>query len=355
MLETLGPALRFWDGCALTAWFICEGPYARTDLAGLAEYHWQELQMLEQWGTPIPPRLFDDLIRAEGRLGPPQPITRQSSTLYSSQGISTTISMNYGSRRNGFEMVRDIITHYRRTWSATYLKTYLRLLWENEIREAGKAYNLLLNKIGKAPTAKKFAKDAEAATNHWFSGDISKLYGAIQEKSPIQPQRASLLPANKMAFAFAVFNNVGGGPLKPSTPHSSENAARARMQEEERYRQFCRLAEWSFLYTQLEEALGHPPEAKDFEAAKRTQIATALNADIEVAWPRYRAAIEQARHMANTQPVMPPTLPDPAVRQSQVFNTVQPSPPANDRPPMAHSQQQEEKRSWIDQWFKSKK
>ena len=32
--DACGPALRFWHELAVTAWHICEGPYARTDLAG---------------------------------------------------------------------------------------------------------------------------------------------------------------------------------------------------------------------------------------------------------------------------------------------------------------------------------
>src|SRR5262249_8830170 len=46
MAETFGPALRFWHGCALTAWFLCEGPSSRTDLAGLATYYRRELAEL---------------------------------------------------------------------------------------------------------------------------------------------------------------------------------------------------------------------------------------------------------------------------------------------------------------------
>ena len=35
MAVTFGPALAFWHGAALTAWFLCEGPMSRTDMAGL--------------------------------------------------------------------------------------------------------------------------------------------------------------------------------------------------------------------------------------------------------------------------------------------------------------------------------
>jgi hypothetical protein len=53
MAETFGPALAFWHGCALTAWFICEGPHSRTDIQGMPAYYRRQLAALEQLGTPI--------------------------------------------------------------------------------------------------------------------------------------------------------------------------------------------------------------------------------------------------------------------------------------------------------------
>ena len=41
-----------------------------------------------------------------------------------------------GSRRSGFERLRDIITKYRRSWVDLHLETYLRARWEGEIRDA---------------------------------------------------------------------------------------------------------------------------------------------------------------------------------------------------------------------------
>jgi len=53
MAEAFGPALTFWHGCSLTAWFLCEGPYSRTDMGGLEEYHRRELAELAAMGTPV--------------------------------------------------------------------------------------------------------------------------------------------------------------------------------------------------------------------------------------------------------------------------------------------------------------
>jgi hypothetical protein len=46
MGETFGPALSFWHGCGLTAWFICEGPYSRTDIQGMPVYYHRQLTAL---------------------------------------------------------------------------------------------------------------------------------------------------------------------------------------------------------------------------------------------------------------------------------------------------------------------
>lgn len=74
MAESFGPALKFWQGCALTAWFLCEGPYSRTDLAGIESYHRQELDALSNLGTPVDRRLFSELVAAESKLGPEIPL-----------------------------------------------------------------------------------------------------------------------------------------------------------------------------------------------------------------------------------------------------------------------------------------
>jgi hypothetical protein len=53
MAETFGPALEFWDGVALTCWFVCEGPRSRTTIGALAQYHDVQLKQLDDAGFPI--------------------------------------------------------------------------------------------------------------------------------------------------------------------------------------------------------------------------------------------------------------------------------------------------------------
>jgi hypothetical protein len=287
MAETLGPALKFWHGCALTAWFLCEGPYSRTDMTGLAEYYRREIAALEGVGTPVEPSLFAELIEGEASLGEPVPLKEDESTVEVVEGLSFTITMSTGSRRPGFEKLRDIITRHRRAWAEQYYSKYLRARWESEIKEAERAYNLLVNQKGKAPTLKQFASQAVTATNHWFGGDVSGLYGAIREKSPVQPRYDPLMPADRLEFARRVFYAIGG----KRAPEKNVTEGQVERQDTG----LERLAELSFWYVQLEEALGRAPTLKEFGANKLDYYGRSLSENPDEAWTIYSQAIEAAK------------------------------------------------------------
>lgn len=329
LAETFGPALEFWHGCALTAWFICEGPYSRTSLAGMREYYGRQLVLLEEAGAPVDPRLFEELVAAEGRLGPPQPLTRKSSTLKVGDGLHITFEMSLGSRRDGFEFLRDIVTRYRRAWSEQYLTACIRRRWEHELREAARAHGVLLSDRGKAPTMKQFARAVETATNHWFGGDIGALYGAIGEKVPAQPERRASLPSDRIAFAHAVFSALGGTPFRwnsnlNASPDSPEY--KAQVQANERYQAMSRLANHCCWYMQLEEALGRPPEIKEFGPSKFEPYAWVLDSDLGEAWHIYTAAVKAAQRIPLDSTLQPEPVPTTPVRaRSSVANS---SPPA---------------------------
>jgi hypothetical protein len=209
MAETFGPALSFWQSCALTAWFICEGPYSRTDMAGLAHHQRRELHELKEMQTPVSEQLFVELIEGETRLGPEEEITRNESTTEVGYGFSFTVSMSAGTRRKGFEILRDIITRHRRSWADQHLNAYLRARWESDIKAATNAFNLLLGeKGGKSPTLKQFARSAALPTNHWFQGNVSGLYRTIGEKSPTEPTKLTLMPKDKPTLVRRVFENL---------------------------------------------------------------------------------------------------------------------------------------------------
>lgn len=215
MCDTFGTALRFWHGAALTAWFVSEGPYSRTDMRGLARYYERDLKEMQDSGCPVDPALFDELLAAEEKLAKPEPFERpRKDDEISVGGITINLSVSVGSRRSGFERLRDVLTRYRRIWADRYLDTYLRARWESELRGASQEYGKLVNVKGKPPTLKQFAKFAEAATNHWFGGDVRQLYTALGKECPSLPARVRLLVRPLRDLAYQVFTALGGKPTR---------------------------------------------------------------------------------------------------------------------------------------------
>jgi len=299
MAVTFGPALRFWQGCALTAWFVCEGPSSRTDLAGFATYYQGVLSDLEGVGCPIDPALFAELRDAETRLGAPEPITEKISSQEDVVlGLKIEIRITRGERRAGFKLLRDIITRYRRSWADEYLDSYLRERWESELREAARRHAHVIAEKGKPPTPKQFARHAEAATNHWFGGDLSFFYAAIGEECPVDPARVTLQPADQLDFVKRVFESLGGRHVERRTPVGNREERLAQDAEEITHSKLRWLAEESLAYIQLEEALGREPDLNEFGASRFEYRGAVLSPDMHQAWTMYSAAIEKARKVA---------------------------------------------------------
>lgn len=303
--DAFGPALKFWHECALTAWFVCEGPSSRTDLAGLAAHYARDIATLEQLGTPIDPALFQELQRAEGKLGPQQQVTDpHQTTRHDVGGISVTLTFPTGTRRDGFVLLRDIVTHYRRSWSEQYLETYLRARWDTEIRDAARDFSLLYEQKGKAPSPKQFASHALQATNHWFGGDMSALYRMIGEKSPVEPQRTHLMPDDREAFVRSVHEQLGAlahVPAQSAAKIGPRNEYQYSDEHLKRSREW--LAESSLRYIQRQEALDRPPTVNEFGRDGFIYRAPILSPDQEIAWSTYQRIIEVAQRS-------PVTLPD---------------------------------------------
>ena len=296
MAEAFGPALTFWHGCALTSWFICEGPYSRTDLAGLISYHNRELEELEQLGCSVNPSLFSDLLKAEQLLGPPAPVTKNVSQVPAMEGVTVTVEMAMGTRRDGFHQLRDVITRYRRAWSDAYLDQYLRARWELQLQEVATEYRRSLEERGRPPTLKQFARKAASATNRWFGGDVGDLYTSIGEKAPVDPERSHEMPEDPVNFSWAVFRAMGG-ESPPAAPESGGRSEPSQPVDTGRYWNLVRLAEESPRYVQLEEALGRPPELREFGKRKFELPGSSLASDIEAAWTIYQEAIAKAKLM----------------------------------------------------------
>lgn len=277
MAETFGPALKFWHGVGLTAWFICEGPTSRTDLTGLEHYHRRELAALGEMGCRPDPALFRDLKAAERRLGPEEPIQRSSSAQAVGFGLTVTTSVTIGSRRRGFEILRDAITRHRRAWTSTHLEGYLRALWEKELQAtATKYFRTVEERKGKPPTAKQFAKHVVEPATRWFGGNVAGVYRSFGEKSPVEPEDARVLPLNRVAFLNAVRQQ-----LVHRTVATIDLSNRAW--------DFDRLAEGALKFVEQLEATGTQPEAKKVGFQRHDVLA----ADQERAWEIYSEAVQQ--------------------------------------------------------------
>ncbi len=301
MAATFGPALSFWHEIGINAWSLTEGPYTPNSLeglVGLAAFHRGELEALAEAGCGVDSALFHELTAAEARLGPPTEITNVLSEDEAGPGISFTISQTIGTRRTGFDILRDILNGYRRQWAAEHLERYLRWRWESELRQVAWEHSRWLAAKGKAPTLKQFAKIAAPAANHWFGGDIADLFGAFGETPPARADRVRLMPANREALVRLVWKGLGGEVLEDE----------AAWREPERFqRQWTirRFADEAPRYVQLQEALGVPPGPKELFGQRQ------WSEGVEVLWPRYATVIEEARTEAAAVPVSAPSPPPP--------------------------------------------
>ena len=261
MAETLGPALEFWHGVALTAWFVCEGPYSRAPLSGVADYYSRPLSALRDAGCPVPTGLFEELRTAERHLGPEESIVRDRKELPVDTAVgsfSLTMSYSSGRRREGFEQVRDIVTRHRRAWADQYLGTYLEQRWRTALEDVARAHHRHVAAKGRPPTLIQFAQFATAAANQWTGGDLGGLYTAIGEPAPAQQERpARLLPGDSYDFARRVYTALGGIIVDDELHANQPEEARRQWQ-------LSRLAVESLRYVQLREALGQAPTFKQF-------------------------------------------------------------------------------------------
>jgi hypothetical protein len=291
MTETFGPGLKFWHGCALTAWFVCEGPRSRTDIPGLATYFRRELVELEDMGVPVHPQFFADLSGVP--LGPEEPIYSQNDRVDVGHGLSMTIKMSTGVRRSGFELLRDVITHHRRWWASQNLERYLRALWETELKAAARQFHLMTEEKGKPPTLKQYAKHAIDPARHWFAGDVSLLFASLGQKLAANIRRETHMPADRSAFVNAVFEALGGRPFNRQVVVESREAGEEQAAEQTRHHQLRRLAGDSLTFLQLWEALGRQPTPKEF-GSRFDYPGAVLAGDIGEAWAIYVTAISKA-------------------------------------------------------------
>ncbi len=360
LAEAFGIGLRFWQGVALTAWFVCEGPYSRTDMAGLTTYYADALSQLEAMGCAIDSTLFVELIEGEARLGPEVPIRTEKTSVEVQPGVRTEIALISATRRAGFEGLRDIITRHRRAWAERYLGEYLKARWDTELREAARHHSEAIAERGKPPTPKQFAKQAVLATNHWLGGDLSAFYGAIGEKSAVHPVRVCLMPPDRGRFASRVFEGLGGQRFVRHIVVANREEGHAQAEEQDRHTKLGWLAEQSLHYIQLEEALGRPPELKEFGTPGFEYRGSVLSNDTETAWEKYAAVIKAAREQPVSADVpvllnfpVPAAIPEGPIQPDAETAAPLPPPPLP-APPQAppaisppDSSKAEEHSSWL--------
>lgn len=261
------------------------------------------------------------------------------------------MSMTLGSRRGGFEKMRDVITHYRSAWSTRHLERYLHDRWERELKGVAEASNRWIHDKGRPPTLKQFAKIAAPAANHWFGGDLTGLYSAIGEKSPERQTRARLIPEDRLAFAQSVYIALGGRRFERQTLVSSRDEAQAQSKEQQRLHSLTQLANLGLDYLQLQEALGRQPELKDFGESRFKSYGQALDDDIGSAWTKYADAIRAA--MRSPQPLSDQanrTAIAPAIDEAAQRPAVVPTAPSQ----RLHNRSDSEKaksRSWLQRLF----
>ncbi|WP_030159920.1 TerD family protein [Streptomyces sp. NRRL S-244] len=266
MADAFGPAVDFWHGVALTAWFVCEGPYSRTSLSGVGDYYRRSLTELQRVGCPVDPSLFEELRTAEQHLGPEERITRDRGFSDGTPFGDITVSsgIGYSTRREGFEGVRDIVTRHRRAWAEKHLDDYLRQRWRTELEDVAGAHHRFVAAKGRPPTLIQFAQFATTAANRWTGGDLGSVYTAIGEPAAAEQHRPTrLLTCDGYDFARRVYDALGGKSLDHDTWMNDPDESRRQWQ-------LSRLATESLRYVQLHEALGEPPTAKQFGAQRMT-------------------------------------------------------------------------------------
>ena len=337
--ETIGPALKFWHGVGLTAWFVCEGPMSRTSIEDMETYYARDLEALEVAGAPVDRAVFRELLAAKRHLRERPRRYEESKQVEVAPGLSITIQTSFGATQyDGFEHLRDVITKFRRAWANAFLERYIRGRWDGEVRAAADVYNRVTNDAGKPPTARTIAPKVQATVNHWFGGDLAAFYIAIGAKAQIVTSRAvRFVPADRYAFMRAFVTAI-----RPSLVHDVTDP-KAGDASWELNTGISSLARLGFRSLQLTEALGEPPAL----AALRDQFSNAqairlrnedyrpvsiLGDDPELAWSRFQTAIGDAlRSLSDSRQVSNP-MPELAVTskddRSIAAQPMAPAPPA---------------------------
>lgn len=142
-----------------------------------------------------------------------------------------SVSLGGTQRREGFEILRDVVTRHRRAWAAQHLDGYLRHRWDSELRQVSREYSRRIAAAGKPPTPRQFASFAASVANHWFGGDLAALYAALGEQSLVDPRASICFLVTRWSSSAPSTQRSGEGrpcrqrlPGKTMTPSSSSGS-----------------------------------------------------------------------------------------------------------------------------------
>jgi hypothetical protein len=189
-----------------------------------------------------------------------------------------------------------VITKYRRAWAEAHLEGYLRSRAEGDVREAARVfYRKSAERSGKPPTPKQFASIAVEAANRWFGGDISLLYRAFGERSPVSPTYSRLIPEDVEAFVERVYAALGGVEVGSYSRDFDEKEREEHRRKFDENRSKYGFATLALDYLRLEEALGRPPTLKEIGTSKFEYQAeeAGLGSGLEEAWARYEKVVRE--------------------------------------------------------------
>jgi hypothetical protein len=264
-------------------------------MSGLEHYHRRELAELEDLGAPVDRSMFAELVASASRLKPPEPVYGETREV--DPGLVIRTSMSSNTRRAGFESIRDVITKYRRAWAEAHLEGYLRSRAEGDVREAALFFHRKsAERSGKPPTPKQFASTVVDAATCWFGGDISLLYRAFGERSPVSPTYSRLIPEDVESFVERVYAALGGVEVGSYSPAFDEKEREEHLRKFDENRSKFGLAKLALDYLRLEEALGRPPTLKEIGTSKFEYRAeeAGLGSGLEEAWVRYEQVVREA-------------------------------------------------------------
>lgn len=283
LAEAFGPALKVWHGIHLTAWFFTQGPYSRTDLKGLRSYYDRDLAELETLSCPLPIESLERIAEAQSWLAPPEEYGDRERV---EEGpVALEVFFSRGTRRGGFERVRDLIAQLRAEWTKRNLPAYLDRRYASLRDDLASFYYRTAKDRGKPPTPTQFAHRALDLANGWLGGSVQRAYAS----AGAPPQLESVLVGHpnfrRLAFVSRMLDALSGGKklnLDPTTPEYRTSWA------------LILLANDSLRFMQLEEVLGQTPDMKDIQSAI-SRYARESNVDEQAAYESYLQAYSRVR------------------------------------------------------------